>query len=68
MANMTRFEIARLISARALQVSLGAPPLVKVKKEDTAIEIAKKEFGKKILPLSVIRILPNKEEIRVEIN
>ncbi|MCX6803391.1 MAG: DNA-directed RNA polymerase subunit omega [Candidatus Diapherotrites archaeon] len=29
MVRLTRFEFTRVLSARALQLSLGAPPLVK---------------------------------------
>ena len=43
MAKLTRFEVTRLISARALQLSLGAPPLIKSSKEGL-IEAAKEEF------------------------
>jgi len=50
MEKLTRFEITRLISARALQIALGAPPLIKPKKDKTAIEIAKKEYEKKNTP------------------
>ena len=63
---MTRFENTRLISARALQISYGAPPLVKPKKEMTPIDIAKEELEKNVLPLVVLRSLPNGETIRIE--
>lgn len=53
--NLTRFEITRLISARALQLSLGAPALVKIEENENAIEIAEKELREKVLPLIVIR-------------
>lgn len=63
---MTRFEKTRLISARALQISYGAPPLIKPKKEMTPIDIAKEELEKNLLPLIVLRSLPNGEVMRVE--
>ena len=63
--DLTRFELTRLISARSLQLALGAPPLVKVDKSMTVIEAAKKELEKKILPLSVLRTYPNGELKRV---
>jgi len=56
---LTRFEKTRLISARALQLSFGAPALLKVDKEDTCYNIAKNELDKKVLPLSVLRQYPN---------
>lgn len=66
MNKMTRFEKTRLISARALQISYGAPPLIKAKKEMTPIDIAKEELEKKALPLVVLRTLPNGEVMRIE--
>ncbi|MGQ9586949.1 MAG: DNA-directed RNA polymerase subunit K [Thermoplasmata archaeon] len=52
----TRFERARIIGARALQISLGAPILVDVP-EDVLdpIEIAIKEFEKSVIPITVKR-------------
>ncbi len=51
-----KFEKARLIGARALQLALGAPPLVKInKKEDRYIDIAKRELDKGVLPIMVRR-------------
>jgi len=52
----TRFERARIIGARALQISMGAPVLMKV--PDTMIDpidIATMEFDKEILPITVKR-------------
>jgi DNA-directed RNA polymerase subunit K len=50
---LTRFEKARLIGARALQISMGAKPLVKVSPTLDPIDIAVMEFDKKVLPLDV---------------
>jgi DNA-directed RNA polymerase subunit K len=63
---LTRFEVARLIGARALQISLGAPVLVKTEEED-AIKIAKQEFREKMMPITIKRKLPSGEEIVIEI-
>lgn len=57
---ITRFERTRLISARALQLSLGAPLLIKAKAA-TPYELAKEEFETGVLPLSVVRTMPNGE-------
>jgi len=67
MAEITRFERARLISARALQLSLGAPPLVKVGKGIQPYDIAKQELQAGVLPLVVLRRFPsgNLERITV---
>jgi DNA-directed RNA polymerase subunit K len=63
---LTRFEFARLLGARALQISLGAPILVKTEKTEP-IEIAKDEFREKIVPMTVKRKLPNGEEMVIDI-
>lgn len=55
MEKLTRFEIARLISARALQLSLGAPALVKPSVDVTAYDLSRLEFDKKVIPMSVLR-------------
>jgi DNA-directed RNA polymerase subunit K/omega len=60
---LTKYEITRLISARAQQISCGAPPLVKVHKSSTAYIIAKEEFDGKSMPLAVIRNINNKKVI-----
>lgn len=64
----TKYEKARMLGSRALQISMGAPFLVKLSKEDleklgyNTIEIAKLEFEKGVLPITVKRPLPKKEE------
>lgn len=67
MSRLTRFEMTRVLSARALQLSLGAPPLVKKLKELSMLEVAEKEFESKVLPLSVLRKYPNGTLKRVEL-
>lgn len=57
----TKYEKARLIGTRALQISMGAPFLVKVSKKKleeiqyNPIEIAKLEFESGKIPLDVFR-------------
>ena len=54
----TRFERARLIGARALQIKMGAPVLIKVPKDVISpMEIAKLEFENEVLPMTVRRAL-----------
>jgi DNA-directed RNA polymerases I, II, and III subunit RPABC2 len=56
---LTRFERARITGARSLQLSLGAPPLVKVPENATSsIAVAVEELEQKALPISIRRILP----------
>jgi len=51
----TKFELARLIGARALQIECGAPPLISIGPSSDPITIAKKELQKNVLPLVVIK-------------
>ena len=52
----TRFERARIIGARALQISLGAPVLVDVAAEMIdPIDISILEFDKGVIPMTVKR-------------
>ena len=65
---VTKYEKARIIGARALQIAMGAPIMLKMKKEDydklhyNPINIAKKEFSEGVLPLSNKRPLPEKSK------
>ena len=57
---LTRFERARIVGARALQLSLGAPILAKLEEEVIdAIEIAIVELNAGALPMTVRRCLPD---------
>lgn len=57
---LTRFEKARITGSRSLQLSLGAPPLIKVPAEaKSSIMLAVEEIDQKALPISIRRILPN---------
>ncbi|MFA5764099.1 MAG: DNA-directed RNA polymerase subunit K [archaeon] len=67
MVRLTRFELTRVLSARSLQLSLGAPPLVKGTKELTMLQASEKEFEEKVLPISVLRRYPNGSLKRVEL-
>jgi DNA-directed RNA polymerase subunit K len=52
----TRFEKARIIGARALQISLGAPVLLEIPEGMIdPIQIAQLEFDKGIIPITVKR-------------
>jgi len=64
---LTKFEVARLIGARSLQISLGAPILIKEKKVLGSIEIARREFKNKIIPITVKRKLPFGEESVIDV-
>jgi len=55
--NYTRFEKARIIGARALQISMGAPStLAKIPKDTIEpVEIAMLEFKEDAIPITVRR-------------
>ena len=57
---ITRFEKARIVGARALQISMGAPILVDAEGIITnPIDIALKELEANILPITIRRTLPD---------
>jgi DNA-directed RNA polymerase I, II, and III subunit RPABC2 len=57
---LTRFERARIIGSRSLQLSLGAPILIdSSKKFNDTISIAVAELDLRVLPISIRRVLPN---------
>jgi DNA-directed RNA polymerase I, II, and III subunit RPABC2 len=57
---ITRFEKARIVGARSLQISMGAPILVEVDETLTSpIDIAMKELEVGILPITIRRTLPD---------
>ena len=56
---LTKYERVRLLGDRARQLSLGAKPLIKNVDNLGPKEIAKLELEHKIMPLYVIRPLPN---------
>ncbi len=57
---LTRFEKARIIGARALQLSLGAPPFINVPDTvHTSLNIAMDELEQRVLPIVIKRVLPN---------
>jgi DNA-directed RNA polymerase subunit K len=64
MERYTKYEQARLIGSRALQIAMGAPFFVKVSAEElekigyNPIEIAKREYAAGVLPLSIKRVTP----------
>lgn len=50
---LNNFELARLMGARALQLSLGAPPLIKAEPTTAFLDVARQEFEKGVIPLAV---------------
>ena len=67
MTNMeehTKYEHARIVGARALQISQGAPYMIKLNDDDlkkigyNPVEIAKLEFDEGLVPITVKRPMP----------
>src|SRR3989344_6512701 len=64
----TRYEIARILGARSLQLAMDAPVLLKLTKEEEealnydSLKIAEKEFDSEVLPITVRRPLPKRSE------
>ena len=57
---LTRFERARIVGARALQLSLGAPVFIEIPKNATSsLEIAIEELKQRVIPIVIKRTLPN---------
>jgi DNA-directed RNA polymerases I, II, and III subunit RPABC2 len=58
---ITRFEKARIVGARALQISMGAPILIDADEQSITnpIDIALKELEAGILPITIRRTLPD---------
>ena len=60
----TKYERARMLGSRALQLAMGAPFLVKMSEKDleevhyNPVEIAKREFKEGIIPITVKRPYP----------
>ena len=68
----TRYEVAIILGARALQISMDAPLLLKLEKEDLEktnydpLKIAELEFKDGVLPISVRRPLPVKKDAKLK--
>ncbi len=69
----TKYEIARIIGARALQIAMDAPLLVKISDEKLeemkydAIKIAEYEFSEDVLPITIHRPTPKKGRDKLSI-
>ncbi|RQD84020.1 MAG: DNA-directed RNA polymerase subunit K [Methanocalculus sp. MSAO_Arc2] len=62
MISYTRYERARIIGARALQISMGAPVLVRTSRIDP-LEIALEEFERGLVPITVKRHYGEREVV-----
>ena len=66
---LTRFERARIMGARALQLSLGAPVFIEIPKNaTTSLEIAMEELKQRVIPIVIRRTLPNGDYQHISID
>lgn len=57
---LTRFEKARIMGARALQLSEGAPAFIEIPESAmTSLDIAMVELDQRVIPITIRRVLPN---------
>lgn len=68
----TKYELARILGARALQIAMDAPLLLKIDEKEleainfNPIEIAKRELSANVLPITVNKPLPKKKESKIK--
>ncbi|VDM42052.1 unnamed protein product [Toxocara canis] len=56
---MTKYERARILGTRALQIAMGAPVMVELEGETDPLEIARKELKDRKIPIIIRRYLPD---------
>lgn len=67
-SQFTKYERARILGARALQIAMNAPLLIKIEQDDLekinfdAIKIAEIELNSDVLPISIKQPMPPKRE------
>ncbi|MDP7520856.1 MAG: DNA-directed RNA polymerase subunit K [Candidatus Pacearchaeota archaeon] len=67
-SDLSKYEIARILGARALQIAMNAPLLIKITDEDLekikfdSLKIAEIELNSEILPISVKKPFPVKKD------
>ena len=70
--DFTKYERARILGARSLQIAMNAPLLIKINKEDlekinyNALKIAEIELDSGVLPISIKKPFPMKKEEKLK--
>ncbi len=68
----SKYERARIIGARGLQISMDAPLLIDIQKDELnsmnfdPLKIAEKELDSGVLPISVSKPMPQRKEGKIE--
>lgn len=71
-SQFSKYERARIYGARALQIAMNAPLLIKITQEDLekikfdALKIAETEFESGVLPISIRKPFPEKKEEKLK--
>tara|TARA_Y100000034_G_scaffold130603_1_gene189434 strand:+ start:4066 stop:4440 length:375 start_codon:yes stop_codon:yes gene_type:complete len=67
-SDLSKYETARILGARALQIAMNAPLLIKINNEDLekirfdSLKIAEIELNSEILPISIKKPFPARKE------
>ena len=66
---ITKYELARVIAARAKQLAMGAQPLINPQELGTydPIDIAIEEVRRGLIPFIIVRTLPNGKHLRIKL-
>lgn len=70
--DFSKYEQARILGARALQIAMNAPLLVKISQEDLekikfdSLKIAETELNSGVLPISVNKPFPTRKEDKLK--
>ncbi len=70
--DFSKYEKARILGARALQIAMNAPLLIKINKEDLekinydSLKIAEIELNSNILPISIKKPFPKRKEDKLK--
>ncbi|MEM4625547.1 MAG: DNA-directed RNA polymerase subunit K, partial [Candidatus Pacearchaeota archaeon] len=68
----TKYETARILGARALQIAMDAPLLKDIPKEELEkinyepMKIAEIEFESNVLPITVKKPMPKKKAVKIK--
>ena len=66
---LTKYEKARIMGARALQLSLGAPPFIPIPKTARiSLDISMEELEQRVIPITIRRVLPSGDYQNIPIN
>lgn len=64
---ITKYEKVRLLGLRATQLANGAMPLTNIENLIDPLKIAQKEFDEGVIPIDIIKTLPNGIKVQVKI-